>query len=217
MKKIWTFILFLTIIFIGISSQKGIAQTKGEVEAFYKGATLRIIVPNAPGGDYDLTARLIAPPLEKYTGARVIVENMPGAGGFAGGAYIYSIAKPDGLTVGLLAPAGMILGEILEMESVKYKTEGFVCVGRAEVMKRAVFASKASRFKIIVDMQKATKTIRLGTVDPTSSSTAGQALLIEAFGLNAEDYTRVQRKQGLYDSCYGRQGIRRSCYRNFRL
>src|SRR6266700_2763838 len=41
--------------------------------------TIRIIVPYAPGGSIDLTARLIAKHLQDSVGQNVIVENKPGA------------------------------------------------------------------------------------------------------------------------------------------
>ncbi|TMJ69506.1 MAG: tripartite tricarboxylate transporter substrate binding protein, partial [Alphaproteobacteria bacterium] len=40
---------------------------------------IRIIVPYAPGGSIDLTARLIAKHLQDSVGQNVIVENKPGA------------------------------------------------------------------------------------------------------------------------------------------
>ena len=41
--------------------------------------SIRIIVPYAPGGSIDLTARVIAKNLQDSVGQSVIVENKPGA------------------------------------------------------------------------------------------------------------------------------------------
>ena len=43
-----------------------------------KGKPIIIIVPNAPGGINDMTARLVAPVLEKELGTPVQVVNKPG-------------------------------------------------------------------------------------------------------------------------------------------
>jgi tripartite-type tricarboxylate transporter receptor subunit TctC len=59
---------------------------------------ITIVVPFAAGGPSDAMARLIAQGLGEKVGARVIVENMPGAGGTIGSARV-SRADPDGHTL----------------------------------------------------------------------------------------------------------------------
>jgi len=192
MKKIlghtrgWTLILVLAIVLIGSSSQKATAQAAGEGEAFYKGATLRLIDPHAPGGSYDQWVRALAPHMKKHTGANVVVENMGGASGLMGGAHLYSVAKPDGLTVMILPMPGMIVSDMLEFKEVKYELEKFSYIGRVEVMTRGFFASKASGFTSVADMQKPTKVIRFGSVDPTSQSSLDASLISEGFGLKSK-------------------------------
>jgi len=192
MKKIlghtrgWTLILVLAIVLIGSSSQKATAQAAGEGEAFYKGATLRLIDPHAPGGSYDQWVRALAPHMKKHTGANVVVENMGGASGLMGGAHLYSVAKPDGLTVMILPMPGMIVSDMLEFKEVKYELEKFTYIGRVEVMTRGFFASKASGFTSVADMQKSTKVIRFGSVDPTSQSSLDASLISEGFGLKSK-------------------------------
>ena len=63
----------------------------------------RIIVPYAPGGPIDITARLMAERVKDSLGT-VIIENRPGGGGNIG---VDAIAKaaPDGLTIGIAAVA----------------------------------------------------------------------------------------------------------------
>ena len=62
---------------------------------------MRLIVPYGPGGGYDLYTRIVARHLGKYLpgNPKVIVQNMPGAGGLVGLSYLYNIAKPDGNTL----------------------------------------------------------------------------------------------------------------------
>ena len=182
----WTLIAMLTIILVGMHHREAVAQGKGEVETFYKGATLRFVVPTNPGGIFDMLARQTAPYLEKHSGAKVIVENMPGAGGLVGGSYIYNTAKPDGLTFCIFNTTGMALFECLELPTVKYKLDRFTYICRADMLNQMLFTSKASGFKNITDMQKSTKTIRVGATDPTSAAAVAAALMIEAFGLNAK-------------------------------
>ena len=67
------------------------------------GKPIRLIVPYAPGGPIDVTARLLADRVKDTLGT-VIVENKPGAGGNIG-ADLVAKAAPDGLTIGIAATA----------------------------------------------------------------------------------------------------------------
>ncbi|MDP1748177.1 MAG: tripartite tricarboxylate transporter substrate binding protein [Reyranella sp.] len=59
---------------------------------------IRIIVPFAPGGSGDITARLIGKYIEDKTGQPFVVENKPGANGIVG-ALSVKVAPPDGYTL----------------------------------------------------------------------------------------------------------------------
>jgi tripartite-type tricarboxylate transporter receptor subunit TctC len=55
------------------------------------------------GGGMDVTGRLLAKYVEKWTGDKIIVNNRTGGAGMIGHSYLATQAKPDGHTVGVLA------------------------------------------------------------------------------------------------------------------
>ena len=59
---------------------------------------IRIIVPFAPGGNVDITARIIAPGMGEILGQQVIVENRPGGGGMVATAQVVK-GPADGYTL----------------------------------------------------------------------------------------------------------------------
>lgn len=86
--------------------------TPGFAAAIYPAERITCLVPNAPGGGYDMIARGVAPYLTRYfkevapgaKGGQVIIKNEPGAAGRKAFDMLYR-AKPDGYTFGALDSA----------------------------------------------------------------------------------------------------------------
>ena len=73
------------------------------VTTAYPSKPIRIIVPFAPGGGTDLTARLVGHRVAEQTGQPVIIDNRPGAGTMLG-TELTQKSAPDGYTI-LIASA----------------------------------------------------------------------------------------------------------------
>ena len=89
---------------VGLAAALALAAlTLAPSAALAQAKIMRIIVPYAPGGPIDVTARLLAERVKDSLGT-VIIENKPGSGGNIG---VDAVAKaaPDGLTIGIAAVA----------------------------------------------------------------------------------------------------------------
>jgi tripartite-type tricarboxylate transporter receptor subunit TctC len=73
-----------------------------DVEDFYKGKTVKILIGHSVGGGYDLYARLLARHLQKYIPGHptIVAQSMTGAGGLRVTKFLYSVAPKDGTTLG---------------------------------------------------------------------------------------------------------------------
>jgi hypothetical protein len=81
----------------------------------YAGKTLRIIVGLEAGGTVDTLARAFSVYLRRHIpgNPNIIVQNMPGAGGWGATNYLHERAAPDGLTIlyGPWDPLAQALGD----------------------------------------------------------------------------------------------------------
>ena len=83
----------------------GLMAAAGAWAQSFPGARpIRIVVPYAPGGPVDVTARIMAERMEAHLGQRVLVENKAGGNATIGTEYV-ARAAPDGYTLLMAAPA----------------------------------------------------------------------------------------------------------------
>ena len=93
------------------------------------------------GGGMDVTARLLAKHVEKWSGDKIVVNNRTGGAGMVGHAYLATQAKPDGYTVGVLA--NLLWGDAMlraqgrwslnDLEPIGYiNSDALTWVGRAD-------------------------------------------------------------------------------------
>src|SRR3989442_11950208 len=81
----------------------------------YPSRPVRVVVPSAPGGGFDLVGRVLAQKLGEQTGQAFVVENRPGAGTLVG-TQLVARSAPDGynLVVGGLSNIALNMGLYLE-------------------------------------------------------------------------------------------------------
>jgi tripartite-type tricarboxylate transporter receptor subunit TctC len=175
-------------ILLAIGMLGGCAQGGGDSESmtpaeFYKGKKIRWIIPYSPGGGYDEYARLIAPYLEKYTGARVDILNLPGAGGMRGANDLFTAPK-NGLTIGLINGSALVANELAEMSGAEYRIAEFDYLGRIVADRRVFSVTLESGFNSIEDLWKAGSSVKIGATGLGGSTYLDAVIVNEAFGLD---------------------------------
>jgi tripartite-type tricarboxylate transporter receptor subunit TctC len=145
---------------IAISMAAPAASAK-DAAAFYKGKNLILVVPYRPGGGYDTWGRLLAPYLGKYTGSRVIVKNLPGAGGMLGVNEVYN-AAPNGLTINIQNAVASVTNQMAGVKGVRYDLLKYSWIGRVTTDRRVLAMRKGAPVKTIQELMNSKKPIKIG-------------------------------------------------------
>jgi tripartite-type tricarboxylate transporter receptor subunit TctC len=147
----------------------GIGTVYAQSKPFYEGKTIKVVI--GPSGGYDYWGRLLARYMEKHIPGNpaFIVQNMPGAGSVIATNYVYNVAKPDGLTVGM--PTQQIyMGEFVGSDEVKFQIRKFLWIGSPD-RNPAIFYMRADApYKSIDDVIKSKVPPKCGGTGRESSS-----------------------------------------------
>jgi tripartite-type tricarboxylate transporter receptor subunit TctC len=85
--------------FAGLMLALGMAQAPAQIpEEFYRARTVTLIIGSGAGPSYDVYGRLLARYLTRHIPGqpRIVVQNMPGAGGIKAANYLGAMAVRDG-------------------------------------------------------------------------------------------------------------------------
>lgn len=156
-------ISLLMILEVALSLSPPIVQGGHTTEtAEYPDKQIEWIVPYGPGGGYDVYSRAIAKILPEYLPKKVniVIKNVPGAGGRRGSALLYR-SKPDGYTIGILNPIGLMTSDIVKT-STEFNIEKYTYVVTCVRGVAGIFVRADSEYKTIEDMQRA-KSVKFAT------------------------------------------------------
>lgn len=104
---------------------------------------IRLIVPYPPGGNVDITARIIGPTLGEQLGQTVVVDNRGGGGGNVG-AHLVAKAPPDGHTL-LMGSSGPLSINPVVVPNLPYDSvKDYAPVSRVHVVPLVVLAGQKS-------------------------------------------------------------------------
>jgi tripartite-type tricarboxylate transporter receptor subunit TctC len=130
---------------------------------FYQGKTITLVVGIAPGGSGDTRIKALLPFLCKYIPGNptLIIEHMPGAGGRKAANHLYGSARPDGLTIGVLAATAIPL-EVLKEGGVMYDSSKFIYLGASENAFHIMFFTRKESGLSNLEKLRAVSGIRIG-------------------------------------------------------
>jgi tripartite-type tricarboxylate transporter receptor subunit TctC len=117
----------------------------------YPNRPIRLIVPYPPGGNVDITARIIGPVLGEVVGQTIVVDNRSGAGGNVGAALVAK-APPDGYTLLMGSSAPLAINPIVIKDTPYDPLRDFAPVSRVHVVSLVVLAGPKSGIASVRDL-----------------------------------------------------------------
>ena len=156
----------------------------------YQGKTVKIIVGYLAGDSHDLWARAYARNMGKHLPGKpeFLVQNMPGAGSMIAANYVYNVAKPDGLTLGSIAP-GLYLAQLIGNKEVKFDWPKFTWVGSPEQNGNILFMRSDAPYKTLEDIRNAKEPPKCSATGVGTSGHLIPTLLEETLGLKFQIVT----------------------------
>ena len=163
---------------------------------FYQGKIITIVVGTKAGDVYDLYPRMLAPYLTKHMpgNPNVIIQNNPGAASLIAANQVYSVTKPDGLTLGAIYPA-LYFEQLVKRSEVKFDWAKFNWIGTTVTSNHLMYMRADTPYKTIEDVHAATTPPKCGATGATSTGYYMPKLLEEAIGSKFEIVAGYQAGQ----------------------
>lgn len=157
--------LILTLGLILASSTNLLAQAP-----YYQGKSIKAVVGFTTGGFYDRWARLLSRHMPKHLpgNPEMVVQNMPGAGSVVATNYVYSVAKPDGLTIGFPSN-GIYLDQLVGRPEVKFDIRKFAWIGSPVKEPMIFYIRSDSPYKTIADVKNSKEPPKCGSTGTVST------------------------------------------------
>ncbi len=151
----------------------------------YPNRPVRVILPFAAGGVADITARVVSEKLGEKIGQRLVIENMPGAGGISAARAVLSQAA-DGYTLALLSNGTAVSAGLFK--SLPFDPlNDFVPISSLGYFDFVIGTNADSQFKTMKDALTYAKAnpgkLNVGTINIGSTQNLSAELLKSAAGI----------------------------------
>lgn len=156
----------------------------GAQAPFYQGKTVTIRVGFSAGGAFDVWARIIAQYISKYIPGNptFVVQNMTGGGSMIAANYVYSVAKPDGLTLGVVSP-GIYIQQLSGHPEIRFEWFKYSWIGSPEKTDRIFYIRADTPYKTLEDLRNAVEPPKCGATGLGTAAYYFPRFLQDAFAL----------------------------------
>jgi tripartite-type tricarboxylate transporter receptor subunit TctC len=110
-----------------------------------------------------------------------VVQNMTGGGSMIAANYIYNVAKPDGLTFGVVTPA-LYMEQLAGRKEVQFDWGKYSWIGSPERTERIFYIRADTGYKTLEDLRKAPEAPKCGATGVGTASYYWPRLLGDIFG-----------------------------------
>jgi tripartite-type tricarboxylate transporter receptor subunit TctC len=184
--EIAAIIMISLLLSVGVSAEAAQSRAFDEKAAadFYRGKTVTLIVGFAPGGGYDISARLVARHMGKHLpgNPNVIVENRPGAGSLVAANLVYKGLRPDGTYIATFN-SQMVLQQLLGQQGIEFDGKTFNWLGSVSSSQSACgvhMETGVTHIKQLIGPSG--KVVNMGGESPGSGITDTAAVIRAALG-----------------------------------
>jgi tripartite-type tricarboxylate transporter receptor subunit TctC len=161
------------------------AQT---VEQFYKGRTVTMLIPSAPGGINDLDGRLVAQFLPRYIPGHpnIVPENVPGASGVVLGNRLANTTEHDGSVIAIIeraVPQLAVQGD----PTAKFDPLKLIWLGSLSSYANDAYilaVNSSSPVHSVDDLKSKTVSVQIAAMNPGTTNLTFAILAKELLGLN---------------------------------
>ena len=166
---------------LALAAGAGLAQSR------YPDRPIMLIVPFAPGGIADITARTVAQAMAASLGQPVLVDNRPSAGSIVGSAAVAQ-AAPDGHTLLLMSNANAVSASLFKKLPFDVQKD-FAPIATLAAFDLALFVDAGSRFKSVAEVLADAKVrpgkLTIGTIAAGSTQHLSAELFKSRTGIDA--------------------------------
>lgn len=173
--------------------------------SFYDGKTVSVII-GATGGSLELAARIVTRHLGKHLAGHpnVVLQNMPGAAHLVATNHVYTVAKPDGLTL-LAANPSVGMAQLTRVEAVRFDLRKLEWLGSSGADGVAMAIRPDLPYKSWQELKASGRELIVGTTGPGSNAhdfplflkefAGAKFKLVSGYKANADILLAVERKE----------------------